>query len=197
MNQALGSGKPQRAILRPGRVWLRYSETLTAGHAVGLTQQHVIQRLSLLRCQFFQLLSLHADDSARGGHPQKSLTVIEHGENGVVHHAVRRVQVNRMVALEPVQTSAFGAHPYIPGVVDRDRQHIGMGKPFYHADLIAHHAIQSRRRAHQNRTIVTLRQAGDQFVFQQENAFVLCWNSVCVVQQSGVRTHPKAATPCR
>ena len=98
-----------------------------------------------------------------------------------------------MVALEPVKTTAFGAHPYIPGVVDRDRQHIGMRKPFHHADPITHHAIQSRGRAHQNRTIVTLRQTGDQFVFQQENAFVLCWNSVCVVQQSGVRTHPKAA----
>ena len=69
MNQAFGRGKPQCAVLCSSSVWLRYSETLTAGHAVSLTQQHVVQRLSLLRCQLFQLFSLYAHDSARGSHP--------------------------------------------------------------------------------------------------------------------------------
>ena len=69
MNQAFGSGKPQRAIRASGGVWLRDSKALAAGHTVCLTQQHVIHGLPLLRGQFFELLPLDADDPARRGHP--------------------------------------------------------------------------------------------------------------------------------
>src|ERR1700722_14273826 len=87
MSQTFGGGEPQRSTSGPDRVWLSDAETFTAGHAVGFSQQDGIQRFAFLMRQLFELLSLHPDDPARGGHPQKSLTVIEHGENGVVHHA--------------------------------------------------------------------------------------------------------------
>ena len=78
MNQAFGGGKPQAAILGSGGVWLSHPKTFAAGHAVSLAQQDVIQPLPLLLRQFFQLLSLHANNTARSAHPQKSLAVIEH-----------------------------------------------------------------------------------------------------------------------
>ncbi len=64
MNQTFGGGKPQSAILSARRVRLSYSKALAAGHAVRFAQQDGIQNLPLLLRQFFQLLSLHADDTA-------------------------------------------------------------------------------------------------------------------------------------
>src|SRR3984885_7443989 len=99
MNQTLGGAKPQAAVPGSGGVWLSYAKTFAAGHAVRLAQQDVIQPGPLLLRQFCQLLSLHADDTARSAHPQKSLAIVEHRSNGVVHHAVKRVQVKGSVAL--------------------------------------------------------------------------------------------------
>src|SRR3984885_9015296 len=131
VSQTFGGGEPQGSTCGPDRVWLSYAKTFTAGHTVGLAQQDGIQRFAFLMRQFFELLSLHPDDPARGSHPQKSLAVIEHGENGVIHHAVHRVQVEGMVTFEPVEAATLGSHPHVPSVVDGDRQHVRVRHPLY------------------------------------------------------------------